>query len=413
MLKKNFFHANSACMNTYLVTLVTFSLTIWIYLTFFRGRFWWSDQRLENNNIDLEHYPDIVAIIPARNEAEALPKSLPSLLEQNYLGKFSLVLVDDQSTDQTGELAHELAQKMQKIAYVTVISGQPLPLGWTGKLWAMEQGIRYIEESNYKPDYYLFTDADIKHDINNINQLVQKAERDNLALVSLMVLLKTSGFWEKLLIPAFIFFFCKLYPFPLVNNPKSNFAAAAGGCILIRCDILEKIGGIQILKQALIDDCSLASAVKTYLKAHRDAPYQSIWLGLTESTYSLRDYPTLKSIWDLVARTAFTQLHYSPGLLIGSVLGMILTYLIAPLGLIMGLGLNDALIIGISALTWLIMTITYLPTLRLYKLPWVWALTLPIIAFLYTMMTIDSAWRYWQGKGGNWKGRVYSQTDLT
>jgi hopene-associated glycosyltransferase HpnB len=275
----------------------------------------------------------------------------------------------------------------------------------------MEQGIKYSQETAFNPDYYLFTDADIAHDTQNLKNLVNKAVTNQLALVSLMVLLKTTSFWEKLLIPAFVFFFAKLYPFPLVNNPKSS-VAAAGGCILIRRDILEKIGGIAILKQALIDDCTLAGEVKSYLRSHPESPQQGIWLGLTTATQSLRDYPTLKSIWDLVARTAFTQLQYSPLLLFGSVLGMVLTYLIAPLGILNGLLTQNNLLLGSTILTLTLMTISYIPTLRLYKLGWYWALTLPLIALLHTLMTIDSARRYWQGKGGNWKGRVYSQTDL-
>jgi hopene-associated glycosyltransferase HpnB len=399
-------------MEKFSVILATISLIIWLYLILLRGRFWWADQVLKQENITLSSYPSICGIIPARNEAEALPISLPSLLKQDYSGELNLILIDDQSTDRTGEIAQEIANKLNYKNRLKVISGKPLPLGWTGKLWAMEQGIKYSQETALNPDYYLLTDADIAHDTQNLKNLVNKAATNQLALVSLMVLLKTSSFWEKLLIPAFVFFFAKLYPFPLVNNPKSSVAAAAGGCILIRRDILEEIGGIAILKQALIDDCTLAGEVKSYLRSHPERPQQGIWLGLTTSTQSLRDYPTLKSIWDLVARTAFTQLQYSPLLLFGSVLGMVLTYLIAPLGILNGLLTQNNLLLGSTILTLTLMTISYIPTLRLYKLGWYWALTLPLIALLYTLMTIDSARRYWQGKGGNWKGRVYSQTDL-
>ena len=215
-----------------------------------------------------------------------------------------------------------------------------------------------------------------------------------------MVLLHCENFWEKLLIPAFVFFFQKLYPFPWVNNPQSFMAAAAGGCVLIRRQALENIGGIEQIKDALIDDCSLAKAVKSKSK-------QGIWLGLSETTVSLRAYEDLKSIWELIARTAFTQLNYSTLLLIGTVIGMSLVYLVPPLGLIVGLIINNWLVTAIALITWFLMTIAYLPTIKLYKISFLWGFCLPAVAFLYSLMTIDSAWQHWQGKGGAWKGRTY------
>jgi hopene-associated glycosyltransferase HpnB len=403
-------------MNHIILILTILSLLIWLYLLIFRGRFWLADQKIELPSITLNNYPSICAIIPARNEADVLSISLASLLKQNYLGDFSLILVDDQSIDDTGHIAEEIAQKLQKNQHLTVIYGQPLPVGWTGKLWAIEQGIIAANQRQNPPDYFLFTDADIQHDLNNVQELAIKAEQENLALTSLMVLLRCESFWEKLLIPAFVFFFQKLYPFPWVNHPQNKMAAAAGGCILIRREILEKIGGIAILKQALIDDCSLAAAVKSYLQtnpnslstsANNTKQSASIWLGLTNKTVSLRAYHSLKSLWDLVARTAFTQLNYSVLLLLGTVLSMILIYLIAPFSIILGISLNNGLIVILAGLIWVLMIIAYIPTLKLYKLSPLWALTLPAIAFLYTLMTIDSAWRYWRGRGGGWKGRVY------
>lgn len=344
--------------------------------------------------------------MPARNEAEVLPISLSSLLKQDYKGEFQVILIDDQSTDETSKIAQEVAQKYCQIQRIKILLGKPLPSEWTGKLWAVEQGIFQANQQLSPPDYFLLTDADIEHSQDNLSQLVTKAEQENLALVSLMVLLRCKSFWEKLLIPAFIFFFQKLYPFPLVNNSNKKTAAAAGGCILIRRDILEKIGGIKILHKALIDDCSLAIAVKSYLQKENTS-YHSIWLGLTQSTYSLRPYPTLETIWNMVARTAFTQLNYSPWLLIGTMIGLFLTYLTSPIAIIMGLLLKNWFIFGVGLITWLLMAIAYLPTLKLYKLSFLWAFSLPIIAFLYSLMTIDSALRHWQGKGGNWKGRTY------
>ncbi|MCA2653323.1 glycosyltransferase [Microcystis sp. M061S2] len=392
---------------TFFLLLVTFlSLIIWLYLILARGQFWLSNQKINPVTSPLKNYPKVSAIIPARNEADVLPISLTSLFNQDYQGEFSIILIDDKSSDDTGTVAQEIADQSHKSDQITIISGQALEIGWTGKLWAMKQGITEATEK-FAPDYFLFTDADIAHAPDNLTQLVTKAVQEKQALVSLMVLLRCDSFWEKFLIPAFVFFFEKLYPFPLVNNPNSPIAAAAGGCILIRRDILEKIGGIEILKQALIDDCSLAIAVKKYLQNHPENTENSIWLGLTESTYSLRPYPDLASIWNMVARTAFTQLNYSTLWLIGTIFGMFLTYLAAPLGLIWGLVLKETSIIIISTVTLLLIALSYSPTLRLYKLSPLRALTLPLIALFYSLMTVDSALRYWRGQGGGWKGRVY------
>jgi hopene-associated glycosyltransferase HpnB len=387
--------------------LITFlSLIIWLYLIFVRGHFWLSNQKINPATSPLTYYPQVCAIIPARDEADVLPVSLTSLLNQDYQGQFQIILIDDQSIDGTEKIAQEIANKEHKSEKIYIISGQPLGTGWTGKLWAMKQGITYATEK-FAPDYFLLTDADICHEKSNLTQLVSKAVQEKQALVSLMVLLRCESFWEKFLIPAFVFFFEKLYPFPLVNNPNSPVAAAAGGCILIRRDILEKIGGIEILKQALIDDCSLAIAVKKYLQNHPENCERSIWLGLTENTYSLRPYPDLASIWNMVARTAFTQLNYSIFLLIGTIFGMFLTYLAAPLGLILGLVLGEKIITIISTVTLSLMALSYWPTLKLYQLSPLRALSLPLIALFYSLMTVDSALRYWRGQGGAWKGRVY------
>lgn len=385
------------------IILTSLSLIIWLYLILFRGKFWLCNQFIPEEKISLNSYPSVSVIIPARNEAEVLPISLNSLLNQDYQGKLTINLIDDQSTDNTSKIAEKIAQKNSKSIKLNIIKGQALPQDWTGKLWAMKQGVNYAQK-NSNPDYFLFTDADIQHSQNNLTQLVTKAEKENLDLVSLMVLLKCESFWEKLLIPAFVFFFQKLYPFPWVNNSQNKVAAAAGGCILIHKEALTRIGGIEVLKDALIDDCTLAKEVKKTLPQNK-----SIWLGLTKTIYSLRSYPSLQSIWNMVTRTAFTQLNYSFLLLIGTTIGMFITYLIAPLGLVLGIVNSNFLLILISGLTWLLIAIAYYPTLKIYQVSPIWSLTLPLIGLLYSLMTIDSALRHWRGEGGKWKGRVYQK----
>ncbi|HAX79141.1 MAG TPA: glycosyl transferase family 2 [Cyanobacteria bacterium UBA11372] len=385
--------------------LTSLSLGIWIGLLCLRGQFWRCDQRLENGQRESpqfkgDEYPSVCAVIPARNEAEMLPMTLRSLLQQSYPGEFTIILVDDHSTDGTAEFAQGMAEALLKRDRLQVIPAAPLPSGWTGKLWAMAQGIEKAENLTPLPDYFLLTDADIEHDVNNLSRLVAKAQQDDLDLVSLMVLLRCQSFWEKLLIPAFVFFFQKLYPFRWVNDPKNSTGAAAGGCILIRREALTRIGGIATLCDALIDDCTLGQAVKSTSK-------NGIWLGLSQRTRSKRAYDSLKTIWDMVARTAFTQLNYSPWLLLGTLIAMTLVYIVPPVGGIWG-GLTGNWLVAIAGFTtWLLMGIAYLPTIKLYRCSRWLAFALPAIAFLYTLMTIDSALRHWQGKGGAWKGRVY------
>ena len=381
----------------FLLILTSLSLIIWIYLLGFRGGFWRTDRQLERQVNNLGNYPSVCVVIPARNEAELLPMTLRSILTQTYSGSIRIILVDDQSTDGTGMVAQQVAKKLGKQSQLDLIMADPLPAGWTGKLWAMEQGVRAAEKS--LPDYILLTDADIQHDRDHLLQLVTKAQTENLDMVSVMVKLRCESIWEKLLIPAFVFFFQKLYPFAWVNDPNNSIAAAAGGCILIRREALIRIGGIAAIRHALIDDCALAKAVKS-----RSNP---IWLGLSQTTLSLRPYPSLSSIWDMVARTAYTQLDYSPLMLLGTLIGMSIIYLIPPVSAITGFIMGNYPI-GIAGLVaWILMSIAYLPTLRFYACPFWMAFLLPSIAFLYTLMTLDSAFRHWRGKGGAWKGRTY------
>ncbi|MDJ0746976.1 MAG: glycosyltransferase [Xenococcaceae cyanobacterium MO_167.B27] len=384
------------------LTIALLSLAIWLFLLLLWGQFWLAEPQLIINTSILQKFPIVRIIIPARNEAQLLNQSLTSVLKQDYLGDFSVVLIDDNSTDSTQAIAQKTAETLQLTDKIKIISGQPLPSDWKGKLWAIEQGINYALGQQPQPDYLLLTDADIKHHPQNLTELVTKAETEKLELVSLMVLLRCESFWEKLLIPAFVFFFQKLYPFRWVNNPQSPIAAAAGGCILIRRQALEKIGGIGTIRNALIDDCTLAKTVK-FANPKQPSP---IWLGLSSSVVSLRPYDSLKTIWDTVARTAYTQLNYSPFLLIATLLGMVLVYLTAPIAGIFGLIIQNYEIAFIGLVTWLLMSIAYLPTIRLYKLSPFWVFTLPAIAILYALMTLDSAIRYARGQGGAWKGRV-------
>ncbi|MBD2365380.1 glycosyltransferase [Anabaena minutissima FACHB-250] len=388
-------------MGAFILGLTLLSLLIWLGLLTLRGQFWRVDQQLETVEPALQSLPKVCAVVPARNEAELLPISLRSLLLQDYPGEFHIFLVDDHSTDGTAAFAEGVAHAVNKAEQLNIISSESLPPGWSGKLWAVEQGIQNAK--TLTPDYFFLTDADIEHDVNNLRRLVAKAEQEDLDLVSVMVRLRCQSFWEKLLIPAFVFFFQKLYPFRWVNNPQNQTAAAAGGSILIRREALERIGGFQVIRQALIDDCALAQAVK--LGSSQQS--RKIWLGLSSVTRSLRPYPSLKTIWDMVARTAYTQLNYSPWLLLGTVVAMTLIYLVPPMGLIIGILLGNQLIAITSLLTWLLMTWAYFPTIRFYRCSPVFALSLPAIAFLYTLMTIDSALRHWRGRGGEWKGRVY------
>lgn len=387
-------------MITIVLTLTFISLITWLFLLLFWGQFWRVNHQLETNkNVIKKPLPTVCVVVPARNEANVIPISLRSLLLQDYTGNFTIFLVDDQSSDGTANFAQGVAYALDKKDKLQIVSSESLPTGWTGKLWAMAQGVE--KASELTPDYFLLTDADIEHDLSNLRRLVTKAESQNLDLVSIMVRLRCQSFWEKMLIPAFVFFFQKLYPFSWVNNPKKTTAAAAGGCILIHSEALNRIGGLQIIRQALIDDCSLAKAVKSN--------HGKIWLGLSTSTISLRPYDSLKTIWDMVARSAYTQLNYSPLLLVGSLLGMTLVYLLPPIGIILGVLLGNWQITLVSFTAYLLMTFAYLPIIRFYKCSPIFAFSLPIIAFFYTLMTVDSAWRHWQRRGGEWKGRVYSQ----
>jgi hopene-associated glycosyltransferase HpnB len=376
-----------------------FSIAIWAGLLFGRGGFWRADQRLPAVPPERPAWPAVVAVVPARNEAATIAAAVASLLGQDYSGGVRVVVVDDHSDDGTAEKARAVANGSDRL---TVVTGAALPSGWTGKLWAVHQGL--AAAARVAPDavYVLLTDADIVHDPSSVRRLVAKAEAECLDLVSLMVLLHCQGFWERLLIPAFVFFFQKLYPFPRVNDPKRPEAAAAGGCMLVRRRALDAAGGVAAIRDRLIDDCALAGMIKC------SGP---IWLGLTKDVRSIRAYESLGDIWRMVARAAFTQLSHSWLALAGTVVGMAIVYLVPPLAVALGLATGAAVpaIVGVAA--WLLMAVAYWPTLRLYGLGLGWAFALPAAGFLYTLMTLDSARRHWQGRGGSWKGRHYGKAD--
>ena len=372
------------------------SLLIWIILVTSRDGFWKTDQRLPDVGDFFQTHPapPIVVMIPARNEAEMLPQSLRSLLKQNYPGKFSIVIVDDHSSDSTFQVARDLSQETDM--EVVIVRGETLPEGWTGKLWALEQGLRVA--ATLEPEYVLLTDADIFHGSTSLTTLVHQAVAQHCDLVSLMVRLRTESFWERALIPAFVFFFAKLYPFRAVSNPNRSIGAAAGGCSLIRWAALEKIGGLASIRGALIDDCTLGQALK------RNG---NIWLGLTTGTLSLRPYDSLASIWAMVSRSAYAQLNYSPLLLVGTVFGMAVVYGMPIVGLGFGWMQRDVWVFAMALLSYGLMTWAYLPIVRFYQQPSWMSLGLPGVAVLYLLMTLDSARQSMQGKGGAWKGRVY------
>jgi len=373
-----------------MIAVTGLSALIWLFLVLARGGFWRADQRLGRAG-ELERWPDVVAVIPARNEAETIGETVSSLLAQDYPGDFRVVVVDDNSTDGTGRAAG-LSSRLR------VISGRPLQDGWTGKLWAVNQGLELAGEIAPDAEYVLLTDADITHDPGNLRELVFKAEGENLHLVSLMVKLRCQSFWERLLIPAFVFFFQKLYPFAWVNDPANRMAAAAGGCMLIRLDTLRRAGGVEPIRDRLIDDCAMAALIKA------EGP---IWLGLAGRTFSSRRYTRLSEIWHMVARTAFVQLDHSLFNLVGTVVAMVVIYLMPPTGIVAGLILDVPGLILLGVAGWGMMSAAYRPTLKLYAMPPLFALTLPVSGLLYTLMTISSAVRHWRGAGGAWKGRSY------
>jgi hopene-associated glycosyltransferase HpnB len=390
----------------------------WAYLLAGHGGFWRTDVRLPGRpgQPGPRPWPSVVAVVPARDEAAILPETLPTLLAQNYPGPFSVVVLDDASTDGTAAVAAAVASGTGSVrpgaagptpagVPLRVVSGSSPPAGWAGKVWAMAQGVAAAGEC----DYLLFTDADIALDPGVVADLVRAAAADDRALVSQMALLRCETGWERWIVPAFVYFFAQLYPFRRVGRPRARTAAAAGGCMLVRRQTLAAAGGLERIAGARIDDVALARLLK------RGPVRARCWLGFTTSVHSRRPYPGLGGLWDMVARSAYTQLRYSPILLAGTVAGLGWLYLLPPVATLGGLAAAGGhpagpavwwWWAGAGLAGWALMTLSYLPVLRLYRLSPLRAPCLPVIALLYTAMTVDSARRHRRGRGGEWKGRA-------
>jgi hopene-associated glycosyltransferase HpnB len=377
----------------------------WVYLLVAHGGYWRTGCRLPVGGVDAGtaagDWPSVVAVIPARDEAGMLPETLPSLLGQEYSGELAVVLVDDGSSDGTAGVAEALGQSGGVV--LKVIRGLPLPEGWAGKVWAMAQGVMAAGEC----DYLLFTDADIAFGAGAVRGLVRAAVRDDRALVSQMALLRAETGWERWIVPAFAYFFAQLYPFRRVGRPRARTAAAAGGCMLVRREVLAAAGGLERIRDARIDDIALARLLKRPPVAAR------CWLGFSTDVRSRRPYPRLALLWGMVARSAYTQLRYSPALLAAVVAGLAWLYLLPPLAAIAGVaalaagaGPAAAWCAAAGLARWAVQAATFVPLLRLYQLSWLRAAGLPLVALLYAGMTVDSARRHHAGRGGEWKGRT-------
>jgi hopene-associated glycosyltransferase HpnB len=374
-------------------------LAIWSYLLLLRGGFWkvW---RLQSPKLPLGMVVgQIAVVIPARDEADVIGASVGSLLEQNLIESMHIFVVDDHSSDGTAQAARQAAHNCGRSDGLTVLTGTGLPAEWTGKLWAVQQGIHEAQKLN--PQFLLLTDADIIHSPDNVATLVGIAQAGNYDLASFMVKLHCRSLAERLLIPPFVFFFFLLYPPDWIRDPRRNTAGAAGGCMLVRPEALERPGGLASIRGEIIDDCALAKAVKR--------SGGKVWLGLTPNTRSERAYGSFAEIDHMIARTAFNQLRHSALLLIGAIIGMFLSYLL-PLVLIFS---GDRIIAALGVLAWFLMALAYLPVVRFYELNPLWSLTLPLSACFYMVATIHSAFKFWAGRGGEWKGRVQdTATDL-
>ncbi|SOY67874.1 glycosyltransferase [Cupriavidus taiwanensis] len=363
------------------------SLAIWAVLLFGRAGFWRA--RKPPAAPAPAHWPEVVAIIPARDEADVIGSAVAAVLGQRYPGPLALVVVDDHSTDGTADIARAAAATTARPHALTVIGARELPAGWSGKVWAQSEGLAAADRIAPQARYVWLTDADIRHGPGVLAALVARAESERRDLVSLMVRLRCVSAWERLVVPAFVFFFAKLYPFARVRDPRSRVAAAAGGCMLASRAALARIGGFAAIRGELIDDCSLAARIK---------PGGAIRLDLADDSVSLRPYDGWRSLWDMIARSAYTQLRYSPLRLAGAVAGMALTYLVPP---VLALGWR----LWPAWLAWAAMALAYLPMLREYRQPWWLAPLLPVTALFYLGATIDSARRYRLRRGGQWKGR--------
>ncbi|CAM5621555.1 glycosyl transferase family 2 [Streptomyces parvulus] len=375
------------------------SLAAWLWLLLARGFFWRTDVTLPARR-EPAAWPSVCVVVPARDEAAVLPASLPSLLAQDYPGWAEVFLVDDGSTDGTGELAGELARRHGGLPLTVTSPGEP-PAGWTGKLWAVRHGVALARAR--EPEFLLLTDADIAHAPDSLRALVAAAGDGGFDVVSQMARLRVASAWERLVVPAFVYFFAQLYPFRWIAR-RGRTAAAAGGCVLLRTETAERARIPEAIRHAVIDDVALARAVK--------GAGGRVWLGLAERVDSVRPYPRLGDLWRMVSRSAYAQLRHNPLVLAGTVAGLVLVYLVPPLAVVVGAARGETAAALLGGAAWLIMAGTYAPMLRHYRQPLWLAPLLPFTAFLYLLMTVDSAVQHYRGRGAAWKGRTYARPDV-
>ncbi|MFG2405756.1 glycosyltransferase [Streptomyces brevispora] len=375
------------------------SLAVWVWLLLGQGFFWRTDQRLPDRTAPA-HWPSVAIVVPARDEADMLPVSLPSLLAQDYPGAAEIFLVDDCSEDGTGDLARALSVRHGGLPVTVVSPGEPEP-GWTGKLWAVRHGMALARARD--PEYLLLTDADIAHEPDSLRELVAAAGSGGFDLVSQMARLRVESVWERLVVPAFVYFFSQLYPFRWVNRAGARTAAAAGGCVLLRTEAAVRAGVPESIRQAVIDDVSLARAVQR--------GGGRIWLGLADRVDSVRPYPCLADLWRMISRSAYAQLRHNPLVLLGTVLGLALVYLAPPVTLVAGLLGAEPAAAWAGGVAWAVMACTYMPMLGYYRQSLWPAPLLPFTALLYLLMTVDSAVQHYRGRGAAWKGRTYARPE--
>ncbi len=389
------------------------SLAAWLWLLLGQGFFWRTDVRLPRTGPggsgppEPAGWPSVAVVVPARDESAVLPASLPSLLAQDYPGPAEIFLIDDGSSDGTGKLARQLADEYGGLPLTVDSPGEPGP-GWTGKLWAVRHGMALAttrlaadRKDDGGVDYLLLTDADIAHEPDSLRELVRAAEANGLDLVSQMARLRVATYWERLIVPAFVYFFAQLYPFRWVNRPRGRTAAAAGGCVLLRREAAERAGVPEAIRQSVIDDVALARVVKR--------SGGRIWLGLADRVDSVRPYPRLGELWRMVSRSAYTQLRHNPLLLLVTVAGLAVVYLAPPAAVAAGALTGRPAPLAMGAAAWALMAGTYIPMLRYYRQTLWLAPLLPLTALLYLLMTVDSAVRHHLGQGAAWKGRSYAR----